>query len=99
MLALLNLTENVITHPCEFVNSLFETGRQEKAISNSRTFCNMNMSSLMSLVPVKKPQALKIFTINCCILVRQHAIFGIWWLKVKTVLLVTRLSAASSFMA
>lgn len=34
------------THPCEFVISVFETGRQEKAISNSKTFSTTNMSSL-----------------------------------------------------
>lgn len=79
-----------------FVNSLFETGRQEKAISNSKTFSTMNMSSLMSLVPEKTSDTLHFYSkllhcnvTACCI----------WYMvaESKTVLWFTHLSAAHSF--
>lgn len=82
------------THPCEFVNSLFETGRQEKAISNSETFSTMNMFSLMSLVPIKTSDTVNFDNkLLCC----DETACCIWYMKSKTVLWVTHLSAAHSF--
>lgn len=81
------------THFYEFVNLLFETGRQENAISNSQTFSTMNMSSLMSLVPVKSSDTVNSYNkvlhcdeMACCI----------WYGESETVPWVTHLSPAQS---